>query len=120
MLNPYLRRLVHDGIRMRYEQSVYSPGTPPWKTEDMSGTWMGDHASPADVLFLDQGPNGKPTLILATGCAESGRALSYVDLNGKKYRGVNSDNFNGATAVTIDRKPGANGGQIYFCNGNGL
>ena len=29
--------LVHDGIDLRYEMSVYSPGTPPWKTEDSRG-----------------------------------------------------------------------------------
>ena len=115
-----VRGLVHDGIVMKYEQSAYSPGTPPWKTEDKTGTWMGDHAAPSDVLFLDRGPNGKPTLILATGCAEAGHALSFTDLNGRKYKGVNSDNFNGANAVTIDRKPGADAGRFYFINGNGL
>ena len=115
-----VRGLVHDGITTAYEQSVYSPGTPPWKTVDMSGTWMGDHAAPADVLYLEKGPNGKPTLVLATACAESGHALSYTDLTGKKYKGVNSDNFNGATAVTIDRKTGADSSKIYFLNGAGL
>ena len=131
VLKPYLRHLVkpgtykvrglvHDGIVMKYEQSVYSPGTPPWKTADMSGTWMGDHANPFDVLFIDKGPNGQPTLVLATGSAEAGHALSFCDLTGKKYKGVNSDNFNGADSVKNDRKPGADQNKLYFINGNGL
>ena len=115
-----VRGLVHDGIVMKYEQSVYSPGTPPWKTADMSGTWMGDHANPFDVLFIDKGPNGQPTLILATGSAEAGHALSFCDLTGKKYKGVNSDNFNGADSMKNDRKPGADQNKLYFINGNGL
>ena len=29
-----IRGLVHDGLDLRYEFSVYSPGQPSWKTED--------------------------------------------------------------------------------------
>jgi hypothetical protein len=53
-----VRGLAHDGIRMRYEFSVYSPGTPPWKTRDGSGGWLADHSPPADVLFLPDGGQG--------------------------------------------------------------
>ena len=102
-----VRGLVHDGIGLRYEMSVYSPGTPPWKTEDTSGTWMGDHAAPSDVLHLAQGPDGSPAMVLATSCAECGHALCYADLSGKKLKGINSDNFNGAKAVARDVASGA-------------
>ena len=46
-----VRGLVHDGLDLRYEFSVYSPGQPPWKTADTSGAWMGDHAPPSEWTF---------------------------------------------------------------------
>ena len=114
-----VRGLVHQGITLGYDLSVYSPGVPPWKTQDMSGTWMGDHAAPSDCLFLPSGPNGKPTMLLATSCAEAGHALSYCDLDGRKYKGVNSDNFNGGKAVAVDVAPGGDT-RVYFVNQVGL
>ncbi len=86
--------------------SVYSPGTPPWKTEDTSGTWLGDHAAPSDVLHLALGPNGRPVMVFATSCAEAGHALCYTDLSGRTFKGINSDNFNGAKAVARDMASG--------------
>jgi len=115
-----VRGLVHDGIDLRYEMSVYSPGTPPWKTEDTSGTWMGDHAAPSDVLHLAHGPDGSPAIVLATACAECGHALCYADLSGKKFKGINSDNFNGAKAVARDVASGAESSVVYFVNNVGL
>jgi len=115
-----MRGLVHDGIDLRYEMSVYSPGTPPWKTEDSLGTWMGDHAAPSDVMYLAQGPDGSAAMVLATSCAESGHALSYTDLSGKKFKGINSDNFNGAKAIARDVAAGAEAGVVYFVNNVGL
>ena len=82
---------------------------------------MGDHAPPSDCLFLPQGPDGKPGLVLATPCSESVHALSFTDLAGKKFKGINSDNFNGAMAVAMDRVATATGpNRVYFVNGVGL
>ena len=36
-----VRGLDHDPFSLRYEFSVNSPGTPPWKTVDGSGGWLG-------------------------------------------------------------------------------
>jgi len=74
--------------------------TPPWKTEDTSVTWMGDHAALSDVLYLARGPDGPPAMVLATSCAECDPAMCYANLGGKKFKGINSDNFNGAKAIT--------------------
>ena len=116
-----VRGLVHDGLDLRYEYSVYSPGVPPWKTDDASGAWMGDHSSPSDCLFLPQGPDGKPGLVLATPCAECGHALSFTDFTGKKIKGINSDNFNGAKALAIDRTATiSEPSRVYFVNNVGL
>lgn len=116
-----VRGLVHDGLDLRYEFSVYSPGQPPWKTADTSGAWMGDHAAPSDCLFLPQGPDGKPGLVLATACSESVHALSFTDLAGRKFKGINSDNFNGAKAVAVDRASAGTGPlRVYFINSVGL
>ena len=116
-----VRGLIHDGLDLRYEFSVYSPGQPSWKTDDTSGAWMGDHAPPSDCLFLPHGPDGKPGLVLATPCSESVHALSFTDMAGKKFKGINSDNFNGAMAVAMDRAATATGpNRVYFVNGVGL
>jgi hypothetical protein len=47
-----VRGLVHDGLKLKYEFSVYSPGTPAWFTLDNTGAWLCDHTPPADILFL--------------------------------------------------------------------
>ncbi len=54
---------------MRYEFSVYSPGTPPWKTGDGSGGWLADHSPPADILFLPRGP--RPRYGEGPGCSSA-------------------------------------------------
>ena len=97
-LPPYVRRkvapgtyrvrgLVHDGIGLNYEMSVYSPGNPPWKTPDTSGTWMGDHTAPADALWLERSFNGKPGSLFVAACAESGHALVWTDAGRTKIKG---------------------------------
>jgi len=92
------RGLTHDGVRLRYEFSVYSPGTPPWFTKDSSGAWLGDHAAPSGIVFLPQGAsfygNGQPQLLVGTICAEDGHAAMYLDLDGHKLFGT--DVANGA------------------------
>lgn len=39
------RMLTHDGLQWDYIASVGNGGTPPWKTEDNTGGWGGNHGS---------------------------------------------------------------------------
>ena len=103
---PYrVRGLVHDGIRMRYEFSVYSPGTPPWKTRDGSGAWLADHTPPADVLWLPEG--GPPTvrghsrLIVCSTSGETGEEFVWLDERGRRLFGTN-EGFWGGTHLARD------------------
>jgi hypothetical protein len=101
-----LRGLVHDGIRMRYEMSLYSPGNTPWKTEDGTGSWLGDHSVNADCLFLPAGcgsPKGAGAQMLfsATTC-EAGTAIAWTDLDGRKL-GSHAWGWDGAFALARDQ-----------------
>jgi len=98
-LSPYVRRrvapgtyrvrgLTFDYIVPKYEFSVYSQGTPPWRTHDNTGCWMADHTAPSDALFLPADhklPWGKgvPLMVLTSSLAESGNPTVYTDLEGK-------------------------------------
>ena len=95
-----VRGLAHDGIRMRYEFPVYSPGTPPWKTRDGSGGWLADHSPPADVLWLPEGGppqvRGGPRLLVCSTSGESGEEFVWLDEGGRRLFGTN-DGFWGGT-----------------------
>ncbi len=105
-----VRGLTHDGIRMRYEFPVYSPGTPPWKTRDGSGGWLADHSPPADVLFLPEGGppqvRGKSRLLVCSTSGESGEEFVWLDEDGRRLYGTN-DGFWGGTHLARDSGPRA-------------
>ena len=105
-----IRGLGHDGIRMRYEFSAYSPGTPPWKTRDGSGGWLADHSPPADVLFLPGGGppqvRGRSRLLVCSTSGESGEEFVWLDGDGRRLYGTN-DGFWGGTHLARDSGPEA-------------
>jgi DNA-binding beta-propeller fold protein YncE len=82
------RGLFHGALALRYEQSVYSPGSPPWMTgatiESGAGGWLADHTSPTAALFL---PGPTPRMLLASPVAEAGHGLVWTDLAGRKLEG---------------------------------
>ena len=108
--NYRVRGLVHDGIRMRYQFSAYSPGTPPWKTKDGSGGWLADHSPPADVLFLPEGGpsqvRGRSRLLVCSTSGESGEEFVWLDEDGCRRYGTN-DGFWGGTHLARDSGPKA-------------
>lgn len=105
-----VRGLAHDGIRMRYEFSVDSPGTPPWKTRDGSGGWLADHSPPADVLFLPRGGpphvRGESRLLVCSTSGETGEEFVWLNENGRRLYGTN-DGFWGGTHLSRDSGPKA-------------
>jgi hypothetical protein len=100
------RGLVHDGIHMRYEFSVYSPGNPPWKKKDGTGGWLADHSPPADVLFLPQ-RSGSPyggeaaQLLVCSTSGETGSEFVWLTEDGHRLFGTN-DGFWGGTHLARD------------------
>lgn len=88
-----VRGMIHQGIKLKYEMSVYTAGKPAWPTADGSGEWLGDHGPPADVCYLPetmgisllQGSDGM--LIKGTG-AEAGHNFAFTDLKGRKLYGA--------------------------------
>ncbi|MBM3212594.1 hypothetical protein FJZ33_10250, partial [Candidatus Poribacteria bacterium] len=111
-----LRGLIHDGIKLRYEFSVYSPGNPPWKTEDSTGAWTADHCVVNDCLFLPAvsgSPygNGADQMMLSSTTAESGHGIIWTDLDANKNYGL-SWGWDGARA--IDRDIGTNAEKHFY------
>ena len=111
-----VRGLVHDPLRLRYQFSVNSPGTPPWKTRDDSGGWLADHAPPADILYLPQGapaPNGRGTahLLVCSTAGESGEEFVWLNATGRRLYGTNTGFWGG---THLARDPGANPDGDYY------
>jgi len=88
----HARGLVHDGLSLTYEFSVYSPGDPAWHTDDGHGAWLADHTPPADVLWLaaDSGAayaQAKPVLLAVSNAPETGHGMVWLDEDGHKLFG---------------------------------
>ncbi len=47
----HIRGIFHQDITPHQQYSFYSPGTPPWPTDDGTGAWLADHSAPAAALF---------------------------------------------------------------------
>ncbi len=105
-----VRGLVHPGIDLRYEFSVYNGGSPAWPTADHTGGWLTNHTPPSSALYVpgEQAPGGsepsragsepgragpdvrglKPLVFLGSYVSEGGDGLAWVDLDGRKQSGV--------------------------------
>jgi len=84
-----VRGLRHGKLDVRYEFSVYSPGNPPWSTDDGSGGWMTNHTPAGCTLFVpgEKLSGGKPMMYIGSHVSEGGSALSWTDLDGNKIGG---------------------------------
>ena len=101
-----VRGLVHDRLGLRYEFSVNSPGTPPWKTADGTGGWLADHTPPGDILFLPQGipapkGNGTAHFFVCSADGEVGEAFVWLNADGRRLYGTNTG-FWGGTHLSLD------------------
>jgi len=112
-----VRGLFHGPLPLRYELSVYSPGTPPWMTgarlDASAGGWLSDHANPSAALFL---PGPTPRMLLASPVAEAGHGFIWTDLAGRKLAGRRwaGGNWTGASHLARDDGPSAaRGGSAY-------
>ncbi len=104
-----VRGLVHQGIDLRYEFSVYNAGTPAWPTADHTGGWLTNHTPPQAALFVpaETAPGGKPLIYLGSYVSEGGDGLAWVDLAGRKQGGVGwvGGTWTGAPFLARDAGP---------------
>jgi len=73
--------LYHQPIRTKFILSAHNSGQPPYKTDDNTGGWGGDHGISTTVC-----PAGD-TMLLAWNVCESGWGIIRTDLAGKKIWG---------------------------------
>jgi hypothetical protein len=112
--NYTVRGIIRDKIELKYEFTVYNPGTPPWSyTENgrQIGRWLADHVSPTGITFLPNGsPYGEePQMLIVSPGAEWGDGLVWLTLDGRKLNGRRwiGGTHTAAMWVTQDRGPAA-------------
>ena len=74
--------LYHQPVTTKFVLSVHNSGQPPWKTDDNTGGWGGDHGLPFSVCAA--GDN----MVLAWDGNEGGWGLIRTDVEGKKRWGI--------------------------------
>ncbi|MFP4058769.1 MAG: hypothetical protein ACLF0G_18020 [Candidatus Brocadiia bacterium] len=98
------RGLVHEPLGTRFVLSVHNSGQPPYKTDDNTGGWGGDHGLPTDVAVAGQ------AVLLAWDVCESGWGIIRTDPEGKKQWGSKHS----ATYLATD------GRRIFAAGGHGF
>ncbi len=74
--------LYHQPITTRHVLSVENSGLPPWKNDDNTGGWGGDHGGPCGACAAGN------DIILSWISAEAGYGLIRVDAEGRKKWGA--------------------------------
>jgi hypothetical protein len=81
-----VRGLVRKDLTLHYEFPIYNPGTPPWIAQDVPGSgWLADHSPPSEALFM---PGSEPRVLIGSYIVEGGSSLAWLDLEGRKQRGM--------------------------------
>lgn len=84
--------LYHKGLKTKFILSAHNSGQPPYKLDDNTGGWGGDHGNASAACAVgDQ-------VVLGWDYCESGWGIIGVDLNGKKKWGVKHN----ATDIATD------------------
>lgn len=100
------RGVVSDPITTEFILSVHNSGTPPYKTDDNTGGWGGDHGEPTTVAAAGD------RMLLAWDVAESGWGIIGVDLTGDRKWGTKG----AATYLATD----AAGERFFHAGGRGF
>jgi len=95
--------LYHQPLKTKFIMSVHNSGQPPYKTDDNTGGWGGDHGYPTTACAIADG------MLLAWNGSESGWGIIRTDLTGKKLWGTKHN------AVDL-----ASDGKRIFAIGEGL
>jgi hypothetical protein len=99
----HVRGIVHSGLHLRYEFSIYTAGNPAWETADHTGGWLANHTPPSSVLFVSHGPD-QPAILAGSYVTEGGSGLAWLDLDGRKRDGKGwiGGNWTGAPYLARD------------------
>lgn len=113
-----VRGLIRGAIHAYYEMATYSPGTPPWRTEDHTGAWLANHTPPQAALFVPAkaSPTGQPAVLLGCYVTEGPDGLAWVDMNGRKRGGRNwvGGAWTAAPFIAADNGPKAIAGNDIY------
>ncbi len=74
--------LYHLPIKTKFVLSAHNSGQPPYKKDDGTGGWGGDHGNPTSVCAAGD------SMLLTWSMSESGWGIIKTDLNGKKLWGL--------------------------------
>ena len=99
-----IRALTHAGLAPRFVASVHNSGTPPWTTEDGSGSMSGDHGNPVSAAADEKG-----NVYLLWTVNELGSGIQCMNPEGRKTWGGYLDwgVFDGVnTALAYDAAAG--------------
>ena len=77
-----IRALTHAGLAPRFVASVHNSGTPPWTTEDGSGSMSGDHGNPVSAAADEKG-----NVYLLWTVNELGSGIQCMNPEGRKTWG---------------------------------
>ena len=77
-----IRALTHAGLAPRFVASVHNSGTPPWTTEDGSGSMSGDHGNPVSAAADEHG-----NVYLLWTVNELGSGIQCMNPEGRKTWG---------------------------------
>jgi|GEM_PF-1559128 len=81
-----VRGLFRKDLTLHHEFTVYNPGSPPWPAEGVPGSfWLADHSPPCEALFT---PGPEPRVLIGSYVVEGGSSLAWLDLDGRKQRGM--------------------------------
>ncbi|HID05637.1 MAG TPA: hypothetical protein EYP10_00665, partial [Armatimonadetes bacterium] len=77
-----VKMLTHRGVGLRYVTSLHNAGNPPWRTDDGTGSWGGDHGPPIAATSDEE------RVYLGWTISEAGWAVIAVDPKLPKGDGV--------------------------------
>lgn len=95
------RGLYHQALKTRFVLSVHNSGRPPYKTDDNTGGWGGDHGVATDVCTAGD------AVVLSWNACESGWGIIRTTLDGRKKWGSKHS----ATYLATDG-PSAGSGRV--------
>jgi hypothetical protein len=73
--------LYHGPLKTKFVLSVHNSGDPPYKTDDNTGGWGGDHGVPTDVCAAGE------AVVMSWNACESGWGIIRTTLEGEKQWG---------------------------------
>ncbi|PTY06818.1 hypothetical protein DB346_00750 [Verrucomicrobia bacterium LW23] len=82
-----VRGLWRKKVALKYMTGLYSSGKTPWETADQTGGWLANHTPPNAMLYVPDGGNGKPSVMIGSYVSEGTAGLAWVDLEGNKWKG---------------------------------